>query len=81
MSGNEQLEARLRPLLGELYGDRAEECLGRIVGMASRYGPEMPRDERSGWDQRDVVLITYGDQVRREGISPLACLGEFLHAA
>jgi len=27
------------------------------------------------------VLITYGDQVRREGISPLACLGEFLHAA
>ena len=36
---------------------------------ARQYGP---------WDERDVVLIAYGDQVSDHGCSPLACLQRFL---
>ncbi|MBN2216109.1 MAG: DUF3459 domain-containing protein, partial [Pirellulales bacterium] len=33
------------------------------------------------WDQRDVALIAYGDQVRGEGVAPLRALGRFLAEA
>jgi len=80
MAIDERLENRLRRRLLSLYKQRAEECLGQILARAEHYAPKMlPR--KQSWDQSDVVLITYGDQVRRPGTSPLACLGEFLAAA
>ena len=72
------LEDRIRRRLERLYGRRAGECLKRLLARAGQVAPEVPKHRKTGWDQRDVVLITYGNQVRRPGVAPLACLGEFL---
>jgi len=72
------LESRLRPRLRQLYGDRADECLTKLLAKIEQMAPKLAPRRKTAWDQRDVVLITYGDQVRRPGVSPLACLREFL---
>ena len=40
--------------------------------------PTLPAVRKAGWDERDVVLITYGDQIREAGQCPLAALRGFL---
>ena len=72
------LKTRMLPKLSLLYGDRAESVAARIVELlASRCAA--PDDHRPvRWDQRDVVLITYADQVREAGQTPLAAQREFL---
>ena len=67
---------RIAERLARLYGDAADHWLERLVECVERAGPVAPR--RRGWDQRDVVLISYGDQVRRAGAAPLAALGQWL---
>jgi len=90
------LKRCLRPRLDRLYGERANACLDRIVELAERYAPRIPT-RKSTWDQRDALLITYGDMIR-EGDStgdrddsagematgtrpPLQCLGAWLDEA
>ncbi len=73
-----QLHQRLRAHLTFLYGSRATEYLPRIATLIEQYAPIVPPLRKPAWDQRDVVLITYADQVRRHGVSPLHALDEFL---
>ncbi|MEE8452253.1 MAG: alpha-amylase family glycosyl hydrolase [Thermoguttaceae bacterium] len=72
------LEGCLRRRLEHLYGDRAEQCLTKLLAMIEQTAPKLASRRKTAWDQRDVVLITYGDQVQSPGASPLACLREFL---
>ena len=61
-----------------LYGDQAERCIDRLLMMVGAYGVGMnpfPVDEL--WNESDVVLITYGDSVRKEGEVPLQTLRNF----
>ncbi len=61
-----------------LYGDEAERCVDRLLMMAGSYGvgvdtakfPEM-------WNEKDVLLITYGDSIRNDTEAPLAVLKRF----
>ncbi|WP_089725469.1 sugar phosphorylase [Candidatus Thiosymbion oneisti] len=73
---------RLRTHLSALYGqDELPRMLSRIHLLAGRYGVGTCPDEPCGrvrWDQRDAVLITYGDMVRGEGEPPLRSLLRFL---
>ncbi len=74
-------DRRLLGHLAFLYGeDRAVELLPRLHGLIShhielRQGKrlEIPR-----WDERDSVLIGYGDSVQYPGMTPLAALKRFL---
>lgn len=50
----------------------------RILTLADTYRSRLHLSTGKGWDQGDVVLITYGDQVSSAGASPLATLGGFL---
>jgi len=72
----------LRTHLSHLYGeDELPRILSRIDLLAGRYGVGACPDEpygRAQWDQRDAVLITYGDMVRGEGEPPLRSLLRFL---
>jgi glycosidase len=67
-----------------LYGDRAPALVERLRLMIGRYGvgaavdSGAPDGATSGWSERDVALITYGDMVHAEGQPPLATLGGFL---
>ncbi|MFZ5830002.1 MAG: alpha-amylase family glycosyl hydrolase [Planctomycetota bacterium] len=73
-------ESRLQilGLLDQLYGPEAPGCLERIEDVIARY-PELgtkPRDDL--WNQRDVLLITYANQVRWPECVPLEALKRFL---
>jgi glycosidase len=73
---------RLGVHLTQLYGpDELPRILNRIELLVGRYGVGTCPDERSGralWDQRDAVLITYGDMVHGEGEPPLRSLLHFI---
>lgn len=74
----ERIKARLRGL----YGERdLHRLLSRLELLVGRYGVGSCPDEHCGeslWDQRDSVLITYGDMVRGEGEPPLRSLLRFV---
>ena len=78
MPVSQDLRSRLLEPLTQLYGEGALTCLGRVVALGNRYAPQIQLRESCLWDERDVVLITYGDQLSGTGWSPLACLQRFL---
>jgi sucrose phosphorylase len=79
---------RIRDRLARLYGDaELPRLLQRLELLVGRYGvgahcldPQAPRARCRGWDQRDVVLISYGDMVSADAEPPLATLRRFLAA-
>ncbi len=62
-------------LLNEIYGHAPPELVSAIERLIDQAAP--PRSE-SMWSQRDVVLITYADQVSDAGVSPLQAQQRFL---
>ena len=69
---------RLRARLQRLYGERAGEALELLLAAVERVELSSPRRSGGSWDQTDVVLITYGDQVSSDGRNPLQTLLQFL---
>ena len=77
-----EAKQRVKDLLVEIYGpDQGPEAWGRIAPLIEN----APRQESRGegfFSEKDVVLITYGDSIRREGRAPLQALhgfaGEYL---
>ena len=73
---------RLKKDLQFLYGSRAvqiEESIVRIIEQFRARHPQLQQPaQRPPFDQRDVILITYGDQFRRTGETPLTILEFFL---
>jgi sucrose phosphorylase len=60
-----------------LYGsDNASGIFARLREMMTRARPRMPARE-GGINERDAILITYGDQVQRSNEAPLRTLAEF----
>ena len=71
------LADRMRPRLAELYGSRADACLSCVLSVCARYR-DLPSARKQGWDERDVVLVTYADQVRSDQEAPLCTLRKYL---
>jgi sucrose phosphorylase len=71
---NAALLAHLTFLYGEKTGKAAHEKLVQIV---EAYRPKIPAPESAGLNERDVLLITYGDQVSMRGQPPLQSLTNF----
>ena len=81
-----RIARRLRRLYG---GERAPDCLARLEAVVERHPVERHPVERhpverhpvaprpGGWSERDLVLITYGDTLRRQGEPPLRTLKRF----
>ncbi len=69
---------RVKDLLIEIYGpDKGQEAWGRIAPLIE----QAPRQKSRGqgfFSEKDVVLITYGDSIRREGQAPLQTLHAFV---
>ncbi|NLF72932.1 MAG: sugar phosphorylase [Candidatus Anammoximicrobium sp.] len=68
---------RLRQRLREIYGPSGEAWLPQVASLAAHAagagGVKAP-----AWDERDAVLIAYGDHVRAGGERPLRALRAFL---
>ena len=72
----------LRKRFETLYGTDAARCMERIAMMVGRYGigAATRPAPASRWDQRDAMLITYGDTIQAPGEKPLVTLKKFLDA-
>jgi len=68
----------MRRRFSRLYGEEAEHLLERFYHMLGRYGVGLQTNAAGKrWDERDVVLITYADMVKRKGETPFAVLRKF----
>ena len=80
----ERMMGRLRFLYGEAQAEKYMPELERILRVHYAHKPQEMIDQEKGFDpqnrftERDMILITYGDLLRGEGYSPLACLDEFV---
>jgi len=68
---------RLRQRLREIFGPPGEAWAPRFAQLTAALLPQ-PVSPRPLWDERDAVLIAYGDHVRAPGQRPLHALREFL---
>lgn len=68
----------LRTRLNWLYGEKSVEVwLRSLQESVKRHLPHLPPPLTRDLDQRDAILITYGDQVQQVGESPLRTLANF----
>jgi glucosylglycerate phosphorylase len=69
------IHQRLSAIYGTETGERAADDLERLL---ARFRPAEPAARPTTFfDQRDAVLITYGDTLLEDGQRPLATLGDF----
>lgn len=73
-----ELGDRIRRRLEALYADEAAAVLRRLEALVDRFETTPPDDSAARWSERDVVLITYADQIRDESGTPLEALRRFL---
>lgn len=71
---------KIRERLRFLYGDEADQCIKRLQMLIGRYGV-LPDPEKNApdWTEKDSILITYGDSVKRKDVYPLKTLRKFLN--
>jgi glycosidase len=68
---------RVKILLGKIYGEKTGmRALERITPVMEKYTVKK-RKKESYFSQEDVVLITYGDSLKKDDEAPLATLHEF----
>jgi sucrose phosphorylase len=68
---------KVKQLLKKIYGEKtADLALKRIVPIIEKYSVQK-RKKETYFSQGDVVLITYGDSLKKDGEAPLATLYEF----
>lgn len=62
--------------LKELYPDKYAETYRRIEELKRKYAPDGPI-QHNALSQRDSILITYGDTLKKEGEKPLVTFEKF----
>ncbi len=71
------MNPRIRSHLDALYGPAAAACAAQLAIRLDQFraetGAQISELRATGLTERDALLITYADQVREEGVAPLAC--------
>ena len=68
---------QLKVLLNRIYGETiAPRALERIAALLERF-PKHSANRSGFFSQQDVVLITYGDSLIKQGEAPLKTLHDF----
>ncbi len=76
---------RIKGHLEFLYGkEEGNKTYERLVLLMDEYGKKLSRpsnipDRPLPLDERDAIVITYGDQFQRDGEHPLKTLGDFFN--
>ena len=73
MEGFETIKQLLNNIYGEVTGRLAFE---RIIPLIDKF-PAQKRKKQGYFSQDDVILITYGDSIKKEGQAPVATLHDF----
>jgi sucrose phosphorylase len=67
----------MQQLLNRIYGDKiGAQAFKRIVPLIEAFCVQQPK-KQAYFSQKDVVLITYGDSLKKSGQTPIAALHEF----
>jgi glycosidase len=73
------VDSTIQTLLETIYGTAPSLLIDGIAELTSDSpDPTLNRSSGDLWSERDVVLITYADQIRQSGMSPLLALRRFL---
>jgi glycosidase len=82
-----EADVHIRQLLQFLYGSRqGEKAWGQLQNRLQNFRNQslphlnQPDSSTSELSEKDAILITYGDQIRQPGISPLKTLADFLNS-
>ncbi|MGD8961499.1 MAG: alpha-amylase family glycosyl hydrolase [Desulfobacterales bacterium] len=68
---------KVKDLLNKIYGEQTGSlALERITPIIEKYAVQNHK-KKSYFSQEDVILITYGDSLKKEGEAPLATLHAF----
>lgn len=69
---------KIQDRLTYLYGNEANQCILRLQMLIGRYGviPE-PSIDAPRWSEKDSILITYGDSIKKGREHPLKTLRKF----
>ena len=68
---------KVKQLLTEIYGEETgQAAFERLQPIIEKF-PIQKRKKQEFFSQEDVVLITYGDSLKKEGLAPIATLHEF----
>jgi len=68
---------KVKQLLSEIYGEKTgQAALDRLQPIIEKFAGQK-RKKKEYFSQEDVVLITYGDSLKKERQAPLATLHEF----
>ncbi|QGY42465.1 alpha-amylase [Maribellus comscasis] len=70
---SKQLEKRLQFVYKKNYSDKLLVKLAEVIAQYPRI-----QHNKEKWDEKEVVLITYGDSIKKEGEVPLQTLKKFL---
>ena len=63
-----------------VYGsENADEIYNQIEGLIKKYEQDIEERSKKWVDEKDVMLITYGDSIKENGKDPLKTLHEFLN--
>jgi sucrose phosphorylase len=69
---------KVRALLEKIYGEKTGTlALKRIAPIIEKYAAPPKKGKETYFSQEDVVLITYGDSLKKAGDAPLATLHAF----
>lgn len=71
----QRAESRLQFLYG---ADNADELMNRLHDRLQQVAGRIGGGKDHLWDERDVILITYGDNIKQADEKPLKTLYEFL---
>ncbi|MDX1435728.1 MAG: sugar phosphorylase [Anaerolineales bacterium] len=70
---------QIRALLKDLYGEEtAGQTYVSLLELLESYRPTLPEPRPFAFSQSDAVLITYADNIRKRGRTPLAAMKGFL---
>ncbi|MCS7237368.1 MAG: sugar phosphorylase [Thermoguttaceae bacterium] len=72
------LADRLRAHLTTLYGHRASAVADQVIRLIELHAPRIKPRQKSSWDEKDIILITYGDQITDGRRPTLEVLRDFL---
>ena len=77
----EQFAAKVQPLLSRVYSaEQVDTLLSQLYELAKDHLKAHSQEDLGKWDHDKVLLITYGDSICSDDMSPLQTLNQFLTA-
>lgn len=65
--------------LGNIYPDDVDNISQSILSLLEKYKALAPVEKADFWNEKDVLLITYGDSIIEKDTTPLNTLSDFLN--